>query len=374
MNKKYEKLFEPFTFASGATIENRIVLPPMTTNSAFENGMVTTDEHEYYRRRSAGLGAVITSCAQVREDGKFAGSLSAASDNRIESLSKLAETIQSTGTKAILQIFHVGRMGSADSLRGIQPVSASAVPALRDNAEVPRELPDHEVRDLIEAFGEATRRAIQAGFDGVEIHGANTYLIQQFFSPHSNRRDDHWGSTLEKRMNFSLAVVKAAKDAIDKYADKPFIFGYRISPEEMEEPGITLDDTLALMNQLKTTGLDYIHISLGSVAQTSMRDKENSTPIINIITEKFGTDIPLIGVGQVVTPDDAVKAMEEHHLPFVAIGRELIVEPDWVEKVKTGKEDTIRTEIHSEDRADLALPDAMWEYVASRPGWLPIVK
>lgn len=373
MNKKYTKLFEPFTFASGATIDNRIVLPPMTTNSAFENGMVTTDEHAYYKRRSAGLGAVITSCAQVREDGKFAGSLSAASDNRIESLSKLAKTIQSTGTKAILQIFHIGRMGSSTTLRGLQPVSASAVPALRENAEIPRELPDHEVRELVEAFGEATRRAIQAGFDGVEIHGANTYLIQQFFSPHSNRREDHWGGTLEKRMNFPLAVVKAAKDAIEKYADKPFIFGYRISPEEMEEPGITLDDTLALMDKLKTTGLDYIHVSLGSVAQTSLRNKESNTPVMDIIHEKFGNEIPLIGVGQVVTPGDAVKAMEDHNLPFVAIGRELIVEPDWIEKVTSGKEDTIRTEIRPEDREDLALPDAMWEYVASRPGWLPIV-
>ncbi|MBM6613813.1 NADH-dependent flavin oxidoreductase [Desemzia sp. RIT804] len=374
MNKKYEKLFEPFTFASGATIDNRIILPPMTTNSAFENGMVTTDEHTYYKRRSAGLGVVITSCAQVREDGKFAGSLSAASDNRVESLSKLAKTIQSTGTKAILQIFHVGRMGSSSSLRGTQPVSASAVPALRDEAEIPRELPDHEVREMIEAFGEATRRAIQAGFDGVEIHGANTYLIQQFFSPHSNRRDDYWGGTLEERMNFPLAVVKSVKDAIDEYSDKPFIFGYRISPEEMEEPGITLDDTLALMERLKTTGLDYIHVSLGSVAQTSLRDKENNTPVIDIITEKFGTEIPIMGVGQVITPDDALKAMEDHDLPLVAIGRELIVEPDWIEKVKTGKEGTIRTEIRPEDREDLALPDAMWEYVESRPGWLPIVK
>lgn len=374
MNPKYNKLFEAFTFPSGATINNRLIMAPMTTNSSFENGMVTTDEHIYYKRRATGLGAVITSCAQVREDGRFAGSLSAASDNHIESLTKLASTIKSTGAKAILQIFHVGRSGDARSLRGVQTVSASAVPAAREGAETPRELLDSEVHELVEAFGEATRRAIQAGFDGVEIHGANTYLLQQFFSPHSNRRNDHWGGTLEKRMNFPLAVIEAVKAAIKKYADKPFIFGYRISPEEPGKIGITLDDTLALVMKLKEQGLDYIHVSLREVAQSSIRDKENQAPIINIMKESLGNELPIIAVGAVVTPDDALQALDQHDIPLVAIGRELIVEPDWIQKVKTGEEDTIRTEIHMKDREDLSLPDAMWEYVEARPGWLPIVK
>ncbi|MBU5594316.1 NADH-dependent flavin oxidoreductase [Amphibacillus sp. MSJ-3] len=374
MKEKYKPLFEPFTFKSGVTIDNRIVMAPMTTNSAFENGMVTTDEHNYYKRRTKGLGAVITSCAQVREDGKFAGSLSAASDMHIESLAKLADTIKSTGTKAILQIFHVGRMGSARTLRGLQPVSASAIAAMRENAEIPRALADEEIHDIIEAFGQATRRAILAGFDGVEIHGANTYLIQQFFSPHSNQRDDHWGGTLEKRMNFPLAVVDSVKAAIKKHADRPFILGYRISPEEIEEPGITLDDTLALLRELKEKELDYIHISTGHYLQSSIRNSEDQTPVLKAIVETVGADTPIIGVGQIITPDDAISAIEELNLPLLAIGRELIVEPDWIIKVKTGKESTIRTEIHLEDRADLAFPDAMWEYIQTRPGWLPIVK
>lgn len=374
MNKKYKPLFEQFTFKSGVTIDNRIIMAPMTTNSSFENGMVTTDEHMYYKRRAKGLGAVITACAQVREDGKFAGSLSAASDMHIESLRKLAKTIKSTGTKAILQIFHVGRNGSVRTLRGLQPVSASAVASEREGAETPRALADEEVRDIINAFGEATRRAIEAGFDGVEIHGANTYLIQQFFSPHSNRRDDHWGGTLEKRMNFPLAVVDSVKAAVKKHTDKLFIIGYRISPEEIEEPGITLNDTLALLSKLKDQNLDYIHISTGHYMQGSIRNPENNTAILKTIVEKVGADTPIIGVGSIITPDNAVEAMEEHNLPFVAIGRQLLVEPDWIEKVKRGKADTIRTEIRPESKDDLAFPDAMWEYVQGNPGWLPIVK
>src|SRR5690625_7529282 len=107
MNTKYNALFEPFTFKSGVTIDNRLIMAPMTTNSAFENGMVKTDEHNYYKRRAKDLGAVITACSQVREDGKFAGSLSAASDMHIDSLVKLAQTIKSQCTRTASQIFHV---------------------------------------------------------------------------------------------------------------------------------------------------------------------------------------------------------------------------------------------------------------------------
>lgn len=370
MNEKYSSLFEPITFASGATIDNRLVMAPMTTQSSFINGMVTTDELAYFKRRGAGLGALITSCAQVREDGRFAGSLSAASDAHLESLSKLAQSIQSTGTKAILQIFHVGRMGSRDTLKGVQPVSASAIPALRDDAETPRELPAEEVQELVTAFGEATRRAIQAGFDGVEIHGANTYLIQQFFSPHSNRRTDEWGGNLEKRMRFPLEVVKAAKKAIETHAEKPFIFGYRISPEELEEPGITLKDTFALLDRLKDSGLDYIHLSTGATMQTSMRDDSQTVPVLQQIQERIGNDIPLIGVGKINTPEDA-EAVLDMNVPIAAIGRALIIDPDWIEKVKSGKEDTLRHTLKVEDKEELAIPDAMWEYMKSRPGWLP---
>lgn len=369
MNLKQDKLFESFTFPNGATIANRLMMAPMTTNSAFVNGMVTTDELNYYARRSEGLGAVITACAHVLENGRFSGSLSVASDNNVENLKKLADAIHEKDTKAILQIFHVGRMGTHDTLKGQQPVSASAVKALRDNAEMPLELSHAEVLDMINAFGEATRRAIEAGFDGVELHGANTYLIQQFFSPHSNRRTDEWGGTLEKRMAFPLAVIEAAKDAIEKHADQPFILGYRVSPEELEEPGITLDDTLALLNTLKTKNLDYIHLSLANYQQTSMRNKAEKTNVLEKIAAEIGNDVPLIGVGQVHTEADARQVLKSG-AALVAIGRQLIVEPDWVEKVK--RNEPIRSVIKSGERDDLAIPDMMWEYVQSRPGWLPI--
>lgn len=372
METKYEKLFEPFTFKSGVTIDNRLFMAPMTTASSFENGMITTDELMYYDRRAGGVGAVITACAHVQENGKFLSSPAVSSDKHIQSLSKLAKKIQNTGSKAILQIFHAGRMEPSTGLRGLQPVSASAVPAERPNAEIPRALEENEIEELVQNFGEATRRAIEAGFDGVEIHGANTYLVQQFFSPHSNRRDDYWGGSLEKRMNFPIEVVNAVTIAVKKYADKPFVTGYRISPEEIEEPGITVEETIALLKKLSMYELDYYHISLGNIFGTSMRDEASKESVLQRIQEAVGEDIPLIGVGNVITPDDAIEAMDELGVPLIALGRELIVEPDWVEKVKSGEEETIRKIIEASNREDLLIPDAMWEYVRQRPGWLPI--
>ena len=368
MEEKDTALFESFTFPSGVTIENRLLMAPMTTNSSFINGMVTTDEVNYYKRRTKGLGAVITSCAQVLENGRFPGSLSAASDEMIPSLKKLADIIHENGTKAILQIFHVGRMGSSEGLKGLQPVSASAVASLRPNAEVPRALESQEVEEVIEAFGQATRRAIEAGFDGVELHGANTYLIQQFFSPHSNRREDKWGGTREARMKFPLAVVDAAKKAVAEHATKPFVLGYRISPEELENPGITFEDTAALLEQLTQKDLDYIHLSLGHYQQSSIRDQADKEPMLDKVLAVIDNRVPVIGVGQVHTLDEAAEVVASG-ASLVAVGRQLIVEPDWLEKEKNNQ--PIRSALSNESRSDLAIPDMMWAYLKSVPGWVP---
>ncbi|MFQ6734231.1 oxidoreductase [Virgibacillus tibetensis] len=127
-------------------------------------------------------------------------------DKLIPGLAKLAATIHDQGAKAILQIYHAGRMARPDLLPDGQPISASAVAPEREEAITPREMTEEEINETITAFGEATRRAIKAGWDGMEIHGANTYLIQQFFSPHSNRRTDQWRGSVQKRMNFLIGA------------------------------------------------------------------------------------------------------------------------------------------------------------------------
>ncbi|WP_047154675.1 NADH-dependent flavin oxidoreductase [Aneurinibacillus tyrosinisolvens] len=373
MNPKYEALFKPFTFPSGVELKNRIVMAPMTNTSALDNGEVSDEELAYYRERAGGVSAVITACTYVTESGKgFPGEFGADSDTLIPSLKRLASTIQEEGAKAILQIFHAGRMAPPELLPDGQPISASAVAAEREDAVVPREMTEEEIVHMIKAFGETTRRAIEAGYDGVEIHGANTYLIQQFFSPHSNRRTDKWGGTLEKRMAFPLAVVDAVKKVVETHAKKPFVIGYRLSPEERENPGITMEDTLQLVDKLADQGLDYLHISVGAFLNGSIRDAEDKTSRVVMIQERVGNRIPIIGVGMLRTPDEVVEALDTG-IPLIALGRELIMEPHWIQKVKAGQEETIRTTLAKKDQKELVLSDQMMEYYQHIPGWLPIV-
>lgn len=188
--KDYDFL-KPFTLPNGVTIKNRIVLPPMTEQMAFEDGSVTLEEINYMQQRAGGVGLFITPVAYINKEGKgFEGQLGVEDDSKIPGLAKLAHAIKARGAKAILQIFSAGRMTNSLITRGLQPVSASSIPAPRQGSETPRELSGNEVINLIRDFAQATRRAIEAGFDGIELHGANTYLLQQFFSPHSNRRTD----------------------------------------------------------------------------------------------------------------------------------------------------------------------------------------
>ncbi|MEJ9229363.1 NADH-dependent flavin oxidoreductase [Peribacillus butanolivorans] len=373
MNQKYEKIFQPYKFSSGVEVKNRIMMAPMTTYSSDDHGFITEDELAYYAERSAGVGAVITACAYVIAGGKgFPGQFSVDDDLFIPSLRKLAETIQAKGSKAILQIYHGGRQSPPELVPDNQPVSASAI-ASKQDAPVPREMSENEIQDVIMAFGEATRRAIEAGFDGVEIHGANTYLLQQFFSPHSNRRTDKWGGTLGKRLIFPLTLVNEVERTVAEHAKKPFIIGYRISPEEGSNPRITLDDTLQFVDRLANQNLDYLHISVGHFWNGSFRESDRTKSRIVKIYEKVGNRIPIVGVGSLHTPEEVAEAMETG-VPFIALGRELIMEPHWIEKIRAGKEIELRTTLSKKDQDELVIPDPLWEKLINIKGWLPVVE
>ena len=370
MNSKYLALFEPITLRSGIQLHNRVVMAPMTTFSANQDDTVSDAELAYYRRRSNGVGMVVTACAYVTANGKgFSGEFGSNRDDFIPSLRKLASAIKEQGAKAVLQIFHGGRMSPPELVPNGDIVSASAVPS--GSNQVPRALSEVEIQSIIHDFGESTRRAIEAGFDGVEIHGANGYLIQQFFSPHSNRREDQYGGSLEKRLTFPIAVVDEVKRVVSQHAKEPFIVGYRFSPEEPETPGITMADTLALVDVLASKELDYLHVSLMEFWSTPRRGVDDSRSRLEIIQERVGESVPVIGVGSIYTADDAIKAFQSG-VSMIAIGRELIIDPDWVEKVKQGKESEIETKLKKDAQSRLIVPDPLWQIIMSTPGWLPM--
>jgi len=368
-----KKLLQPRTLGSSINVKNPIVMAPMTTFSGNLDGTVSESELSYYKARSKGVGIVITATTYVRPSGKgFPGQFAAYDSSFLPGLKRLAQTIKGEGALAILQMFHGGRMAIPTEIPGGQTISASAVAPVRPGAMIPREMTISEIQDTIKAFGETAKLAIDAGFNGVEIHGANTYLLQQFFSPHSNHRQDDWGGSLEKRMNFPLAVIAEVKKVVKENAGDNFIVGYRFSPEETENPGITLEDTLLFLDVLANQGLSYLHSSIMDFWQSSMRDITNTKPIICRILDQIHGRVPFIGVGSIHTPEDALKALD-CGAAFVALGREIIMEPDWLCKVQNGITSEIRTTLSKSSKSALYIPEPLWKAIINTPGWFPII-
>ncbi|MBZ9687049.1 NADH-dependent flavin oxidoreductase [Clostridium estertheticum] len=371
---KIEKLLQPRTLASSINVKNPIVMAPMTTFSGNLDGTVSEAELSYYKARSKGVGIVITATTYVSQSGKgFPGQFAAYDNSFLPGLKRLAQTIKGEGALAILQMFHGGRMAIPAEIPDGQTISASAVAPVRPGAMTPREMTEAEIQDTIKAFGETAKLAIDAGFDGVEIHGANTYLLQQFVSPHSNRRQDEWGGSVEKRMNFPLAVIAEVKKVVKEKAGDNFIIGYRFSPEETENPGITLEDTLLFIDVLANQGLSYLHSSIMDFWQSSIRNTANTSPIICKILDKIHGRVPFIGVGSIHTPEDAMKALNSG-ATFVALGREIIMEPDWVSKVQSGKPLEIRTTLSKTLGRSLDIPEPLWNAIMNTPGWFPLTE
>ncbi|MBN1448761.1 MAG: NADH-dependent flavin oxidoreductase [Bacteroidetes bacterium] len=368
---QYPRLFEEFRFRSGLSLRNRIVMAPMTTWSSHDDGKIHPDELAYLRRRASGPGMVITAAAYVHPLGHaFPGQWSCHDDVMLPSLRSAAEVIHEQGARAVLQIHHGGRM-CPESLLGNRPVSASAEPATRAGADIPRPMTTEEITQTIAAFAAATRRALEAGYDGVEIHGANTYLLQQFFSPHSNRRTDEWGGSLEHRMRFPLAVMEAVLAAAEN-ADRPFAVGYRISPEEIENPGITIEDTLEFVEVLARYPIDWLHVSVRSYFAGSLRDDSDPVPPTRRIIKTLHGRLPVIGVGLVYSPQEATAILDDG-CAAVALGRILLMEPEWVEKVRDGSAGTIHHALPATDGdAQLTIPSPMYRMLLNRSGWLPL--
>ncbi|WP_023638887.1 flavocytochrome c [Dickeya zeae] len=357
------QVFSPFTLPNGVELKNRLLMAPMTTCTGFYDGTVTRELVEYYQVRAGSIGAVIVECCFIDDKGlAFPGAIGIDHDNKITGLAKIASAIKEKGSKAILQIYHGGRMVEPKLIGGRSPVGPSAVAAPREGAAVPLALSGEEVEAMIAKFGEGVRRAIEAGFDGVEIHGANTYLIQQFYSPNSNQRTDEWGGSRDNRARFPLAVLDITHKMARQYADASFIIGYRFSPEEIEEPGIRFDDTLYLLEKLAARGLDYLHFSMGYTLRSSIVDTTDPTPLIGkYVAMRSDTlaKVPVIGVGGVVNQADADAALE-HGYDLVAVGKACIAYPDWTDRLISQQKVDLFIDITQ--RETLTIPEPLWRF------------
>ena len=375
-------VWSPFRFNSGQEIANRFVIAPLTTNSSHEDGTATESELGFVRRRAAsGFGATISSAAYVEQDGRSWQGIGATHDGHLSSLHRLAEAMRAAGGLAILQIYDGGRIARPD-LIGEQGLRApSAIASLRPGSKTPRAMTAEEVGNLIASFGAAAFLARKAGFDGVEIHGANHYAVHQFFSPRANQRVDNWGGSLSKRMNFPLAVAQAVRDALGP----KLIAGFRITPFEAESDGYTLDDAKLLCGELAKLKLDYISVSLddyrvnrptGEVRVYDSAAKKAYTLAKSPITE-FARVIAgrsaVMASGGIKTCVDAEGAIKMG-ADLVAVGRAVVVDPEWLSKVRSKSEASILAGLPKDEfeiANALSIPPPMVKYLLSRPGWIP---
>lgn len=377
-----DSLFQPFRFPNGPMLRNRVVMAPMTTWSANPDGTISEQELDYYRARAKGVGLVLTGCTHVQPSGiGFTDEFAAYDDRFIPSLRKLAEAAKSGGAPAVLQIFHAGNKAVPSLIPNGDVVSASCLAApkgpFNDGKLASRALGHEEVLTVIRDFGEATRRAIEAGFDGVELHGAHGFLIQNFLSPLFNQRTDSWGGSLENRMRFPLEVVHEVRRVIAAHAQRPFLLGYRISPEEPGESALRIGDALALVDKLVEEGqIDYLHASLydllaGKPQHGGVEGESGKTTAEHFI-ERVAGKVPLLAAGQIRTPEQARRAVALG-LPLVAVGKGLVMNAQWVELAQSGRDGEIDTALDVSGKADdLQVPGKLWSAILATPGWFPV--
>jgi len=323
-------------------LKNRAVMPPMGTGYGNADSTVSDQLIAYLARRSGGTGLIITEVCAVDPRGKgFENEIGVWHDNFIPGLSELTEAVHHHGSCIALQLHHAGRETFA-AFAGAPPEAPSPIPSvvLKQPCE---EMSRDRIREVIAAYAQGARRAEEAGFDAVEVHGAHGYLIGQFLSPFSNQRTDEFGGSDENRARFAIEIIKAIRSEIS--ADYPVIF--RLSAEELVQGGYTLDFSSWLAPRLVTAGADALHVSIGvystpgNLSIPSM-DTEAGFNLFRARAIKELVDVPVIGVGRITDPRMGDEAISRGDADLISFGRQHLADPDFIEKAIRGEFDSIR--------------------------------
>lgn len=341
MKNDYPHIFSPLT-VKNMTIKNRIVMMPMGTNYGEQNGEMSFLHINYYEQRAkGGTGLIIVENASIDSPQGSNGTtqLRIDHDNYLPRLFKFCENIHRYGTKIAIQINHAG--ASAVSSRiNMQPVSASDVPS-KEGGEIPRPLSKDEILHIVKKYGEAAKRAQTAGFDAVEIHAGHSYLISQFLSPITNKRTDEFGGSVENRTRFCRMVI----DEVRKQVGPFFPIMLRLSADELMEGGNTLEDTLEYLDHLQEE-VDIFDVSCGLNGSIQYQIDANYLPdgwrsyMAKAVRKKFNK--PCISMGNVRDPKVAERILADGDADLIGMGRGLIADPAWVNKVATGHECDLR--------------------------------
>ncbi|WP_141433951.1 NADH:flavin oxidoreductase/NADH oxidase [Bacillus sp. 03113] len=315
-------LFTPYRL-KGLELKNRVVMPPMCQYSVVNKDGIATDWHfmHYVSRAVGGTGLIIIEMTDVDPDGRITDyDLGLWSDDQIPALARMIEACHQYGAKVAIQIAHAGRKAEDADV----PVAPSAIP-FDNKSKTPRALSNEEVKEIIEKFRLAVQRAIKAGVDAIELHGAHGYLIHQFQSPLTNQRTDEYGKDLTK---FGQEVIRAAKSEMP--ADMPLIM--RISAKEYVEGGYGINESVEFSRQYQKEGVDIFHVSAGGEGPIAAEGRPGThvayqVPLAREIRQAL--DIPVIAVGRLDEPVLANAVIGNEDADLVAVGRGMLRNPYW---------------------------------------------
>lgn len=342
MKNKYPNLLSQITI-NGMTLRNRTVMPPIGSNLATVSAEVSEDMIKYYELRAkGGTGLIIVENACVDFPMGTNGTKQCRIDDNqyVPGFYTLVERLHAYGAKVSIQLNHAGASAYTARLGGEQPVSASNIPS-KTGGVIPRQLTLNEIQIIAKKYGEAAARAQLAGFDSVEIHAGHSYLISQFLCPLFNNRTDEFGGSIENRARFAVMVIDSVREAVGPR----FPISVRISADDMLDGGNTLEDSLKLMEFMQDK-VDFLNISVAQNDNLYMQHDKMNLPegwrsyMARAFKEKFGK--PVITSGNFRSPDVAENVIAKGDADLVAMGRGLIAEPYWVNKVQNGQEKLLR--------------------------------
>ena len=333
------RLWEPFRIGR-MELRNRIVMPPVTTQYASEEGYVTERTRNHYEARARGGTALLiveASYIHLRGQG-FGYQLNISDDKFIPGLSELAQEIQRHSARAAIQLYHGGREAKPKDSE-MQTVAPS--PLAGSSGKVPEELTVDEIREIVGFFARAAGRAKKAGFDGVEVHGAHGYLVDQFLSRSTNKRRDAYGGDLRNRARFLIEVIEAVRGMVG--SDYPV--WCRINGSEYGfEHGTSLEEAKEIALMAQEAGADAIHVSAGGPKNPVNLPSPTFFPaVVADLAEgvKRAVTVPVIAVGK-ITPESGERILAEGKADLVAIGKGLLADPELPNKVASGKLEDIR--------------------------------
>ena len=341
MSERLEHLLSPID-VGGMAVRNRIFMAPMERNFANADGTVTDRTLAHYEACArGGVGWIDVESTFVEQRGRGrTHQLGIHDDLCVPGLKELVDRVHAHGPRIGIELHHAGRQ-TESGITGLQPIAPSPVPCPQVANETPHELEPREIDEVVTVYGDAARRASEAGFDAIELHSAHGYLPLAFLSPLTNHRTDEYGGSLENRARFAVRVIETMRKA----AGPGIVVGARFSSSEFLEGGLTVDDMALYAQILEAAGAQYVSLSAGQYASFQVIIPPMDTPtgfLLPLVDQiKSAVSIPVVAVSRFVDPHDADRAIAEGHVDLAGFGRAFLTDPEWPRKVEEGRLDEV---------------------------------